>query len=378
MAGGDTKTYSLTADLDAQERTALRSSVINTFSNSDLSARIVKLHELARLKDYDALQQMYSEEADPDIRMIVDTPSDQFSNVVASACNTSHLNMLETIRGARSTRIETALYGKRTVPPLVASALKKASALRLSKLSLTELIDMKGQASGLLTNLDKLGEDAALSTFQRATMRLNQVLSLVIPSQALEVQTFLIELNDKVAMLRKVSASWETISAWYCDVMKAVEAPLELSVGRRLGGFATLDLRAALLTEDSHYSQTLHLASIEDRINALSKKTQDHKGPKARPVATTSTDVAPKGQFPQDVFAAGVAKMIVAHPKGCPAWHLMGKCKYNELGKCKKTHDGVAGQFLLDEAKRLPHDPSATNGKGKGKGNPNNKRKVGN
>jgi hypothetical protein len=56
----------------------------------------------------------------------------------------------------------------------------------------------------------------------------------------------------------------------------------------------------------------------------------------------------------------------------------MGKCKYNDLGKCKKTHDGAAGQFLLDEAKRLPHDPSATNGKGKGKRNPNNKRKVGN
>jgi hypothetical protein len=345
-----------------------------------LSARVLKYHELAKQQEYDALQKMYSEESDPDIRLIVDTPSDQFSNVVASACNTAHLNMLETIRGARSTRIETHLYGKKTVPPLVASALKKASALRISKLPLTELLDVKGQASGLLTNLDKLGEDAALSTFQRGTMRLNQVLSLVIPGQALEVQTFLIELNDKVATLRKASASWETISAWYCDVMKAVEAPLEMSVGRRLGGFAKLDLRGALLTEDSHYNQTLQLAAIEDRINALSKKTNDHKGPKIRPVAAHKpTDgTPPKGQFPEDVFKAGVAKMLAAHPKGCASWHLLGKCFYNEQGRCKKTHDGAAGQFLLDETKRLPHDPSATNGKGKGKGKPNNKRKAGN
>ena len=379
MAGGDSKTYSLTADLDAQERTALRSSVISTFSSSELSARVLEYHELAKRKDYDTLQLKYSEEADPDIRMIIDTPSDQFSNVVASACNTAHLNMLETIRCARSTRIESHLYGKRSVPPLAAAALKKASALRLSKLPLTELIDIKGQASGLLTNLDKLGEDAALSTFQRATMRLNQVLSLVIPDQALEAQTFLIELNDRVTTLRKASASWETISAWYCDVMKAVEAPLELSVGRRLGGFAKLDLRATLLTEDSHYSQTLQLAAIEDRINALSKKTHDHKGPKIRPgAANKTTDATPKGQFPEDVFKAGVAKMTVAHPTGCPSWHLLGKCYHHEQGRCKKTHDGAAGQFLLDDSKRLPHDPSSTNGKGKGKGKPNNKRKAGN
>jgi hypothetical protein len=284
--------------------------------------------------------------------------------------------MLETIRCARSSRIETHLYGKKTVPPLVASALKRLSALRLSTLSPTELIDVKNSAaSGLLANLSKLSGDASLSTFQQSMTRLNQVLCQVLPAQASEIQSFTIAVVDKVREMRLVSTSWDTISTWYKDLMKAVEAPLELSVGRRLGGFAKLDLRVVLLTEDSHYAQTLQMPSIDDRFAALAaqvpKLKQGHqqrqpgagatKAEKAAAAAAAAKkDTAPKlGQFPADVYQAKVTEMKVAHPTGCPTWHVLGKaCWKHEAGKCKLTHDGASGKFAPDESTRLPFDPN--------------------
>lgn len=105
--------------------------------------------------------------------------------------------------------------------------------LRLSKLTPTELIDIKGVASGLLSNLSKLGEDTSLSTFQHAMTRLNQVLCQVLPAQASDIQTFSVSLVDKVRKMRQVSTSWDTISAWYRDLMKSVEAPLEHSIAQQ-------------------------------------------------------------------------------------------------------------------------------------------------
>jgi hypothetical protein len=374
LGAGDSRAYSVKGDLDSSEVTALRSAVLSAFASAELSARIKSYHDLARAQDHEGLQVLYSAEADPDMRMIFDTPSEQFATVVTSSCSTVNLNMLETIRCARSTRIETHLYGKKTVPPLVSSALKKASALRLSNLSPTELIDVKNSAaSGLLANLSKLSGDASLSTFQQALTRLNQVLCQVLPAQASEIQSFTVALVDRVREMRLVSTSWDTISTWYKDLMKAVEAPLELSVGRRLGGFAKLDFRVVLLTEDSHYAQTLQMSSIEDRFTALQagmpkvKQGQQQKQPaagatkaeKAAAAAAAKKGTAPKlGQFPADVYQAKVAEMKVVHPKGCNSWHLMGKCMRHDKSECRQTHDGVAGQFAPDESTRLPFDPN--------------------
>ena len=373
---GDSRAYAIKGDLDPGEVTALRSSVLAAFANTELAAKIKSYHDLARAQNLEGLQNLYAQEVDPDIRMILDTPSEQFATLVTSSCSTVNLNMLETIRCARSSRIETHLYGKKTVPPLVASALKRLSALRLSTLSPTELIDVKNSAaSGLLANLSKLSGDASLSTFQQSMTRLNQVLCQVLPAQASEIQSFTIAVVDKVREMRLVSTSWDTISTWYKDLMKAVEAPLELSVGRRLGGFAKLDLRVALLTEDSHYAQTLQMSSIDDRFAALAaqvpkvKQGQQQRQPgagatkaekAAAAAAAAKKDTAPKlGQFPADVYQAKVTEMKVAHPTGCPNWHVLGKaCWKHEAGKCKLTHDGASGKFAPDESTRLPFDPN--------------------
>lgn len=86
IGAGDSRAYNVKSDLDSSEVTSLRSSVLAAFSSSELSARIKKYHDLARAQNYEVMQELYSSEADPDIRMIFDTPTEQFASVVTSSC----------------------------------------------------------------------------------------------------------------------------------------------------------------------------------------------------------------------------------------------------------------------------------------------------
>ena len=196
-------------------------------------------------------------------------------------------------------------------------------------------------------------------------------------------------MTDTVRIMRSRSASWKTISTWYKDLMKVVAEPLDVSVGSRAGGFAKLDLRLEIFTEDSHFNQSKNLDHVDDRIAAqmmtLKPQQQQQKNPrqqqpqvqqpKATPrvaAAAASTAVV-RYSYPDDVYAKAVEAMDAhfKHSQGCRSHHIFGTChSLNGSGRvCKFKHDGTAGQFEPDESLRCAYVPFADR--------PNNKRKAG-
>jgi hypothetical protein len=385
--------YSSGSSLEQLDRTDLASAVCEVFKDAVRVGRLKAMRGAADASDWAELQRLFESESDPEVRLIFESPVEDFENTIASSCSKNELLMLQRIRGVKLERLRDDMFGEKAMPPMVDLALKKLISLRLSKMRPSDIIGIAshGPAAEPLAGFSKYGE-AALANFLLYTRRTASGLSYIMPAKGSAASKFFNAADDKVKEMRAQGTSWDTLSHWWSSVLKQMEKPLKL----RGVGSSTLNFDVTILNGISEHNKVLQTEANVDMVQAevksqvaaaLGKRTNEPPGgpngpgkkQKAAAAAAAKlqlqgsgddtwkrlgngsekfkplTREIPARQFPPDVFSAAQADMKKLFPEvdgkePCVTWFItQGRC-FNRT--CAKHHEGVAGKCMPADSKR--------------------------
>ena len=234
MSASDPRVYDNTSSDEDVARTSLRAACHSVFQDQAKVLHLQHLQQLGAQGKTVELQTALRDEQFDDVRLLVESPIEQFQLAIAGATSTINLDMLNVIRRARITEMERLVLGKPKEPPSASlkSAIRQANTLRLSKLQFAALAGVncdKSTSSEPLAAFIKCSGDG-LAEFTLAKERLTTILFNRLPSQAMQLDQFWKQVSLRVHHEVRHGTPWKALSRWLFLMLEHMESPATSSV----------------------------------------------------------------------------------------------------------------------------------------------------
>jgi hypothetical protein len=303
-------------------------------------ARLRAMQSLCAARDWAGAEAMRKAETDENMLMLIGSDIDDIESVLAGVLGDGSIGMLAYVRDGVQERVRATLFPKKPKrSKRQTTAIARACGGRLSKLRILELIDMpdKGTPDKPLAGFAALG-DTAMDCFREALQMLQQIVTLMSPSQTFESMQYFRQLTGLFKSWLQRGASWTALSDFYRDLVDEMERPASEFARGAGGGGVLLNLDCALLDRNTEIYTTVEEAISDGRRERGGKQ----------PRQPGLVDVADPTQMAPAVWKAQSEKLCkevaaVDGKKPCRNFFIHGNCQKGNA--CGFHHKGTAGAY---------------------------------